>query len=134
VQAEPCTCLFGAAQPELAQPSPLLDPAEYLLDAAVGVDRLGVALVAGGPAIDGGTTRAAGVQCHVRRDADPAHLSHKAPGVVILIGTGRLLVGTWANSRHRLGRIPHPGAQPPVDWPLRPLCAPARCRPRPWPG
>jgi hypothetical protein len=51
----------GAAQLELMQTAPLLDPTKHLLDAAAGVDRLGVALVAVSAAIDGGTTGAAGV-------------------------------------------------------------------------
>ena len=54
VQAKHRTHLVGAAQLELAQTAPLLDPAKHLLDAAAGIDRLGVALVAGGAAIDGG--------------------------------------------------------------------------------
>jgi len=47
------THLACAAQFELAQAAPLFDPAEHLLDAPAGVDRLGVAVVAGGAAIDG---------------------------------------------------------------------------------
>jgi hypothetical protein len=58
--------LFGAADFELTQTAPLFDPAEHLIDAAAGVDRLGVALVAGGAAIDGRTARTVGVLRHVR--------------------------------------------------------------------
>ena len=64
MQAEHGAHLACAAQPELAQTAPLLllrrrlrlDPAKHRLDAAAGVDRPGVALVAGGAPIDGGTT------------------------------------------------------------------------------
>jgi len=63
MQAEYCAHLVGPAQLEQAQPAPLLllwrrlrlDSAKHLLDAAAGIDRLGVTLVAGGAAIDGGT-------------------------------------------------------------------------------
>ena len=103
--------LFGAAQLELAQTAPLFDPAKHLLDAAAGIDRLGVALVAGGAAIDGGATRASSVLTHVRCDADAAHLCDKAPGVVVLVGTDRFLVGTGTICRHRLGGIPLSGAR-----------------------
>ena len=43
--------------------------------------------MAGGAVIDRRTTRAAGVLRHVRRHADAPHLSHKALGVVVLVGT-----------------------------------------------
>jgi len=65
VQTKHRTDVLSAAHFELAQPAPLLDPAKHLLDTAAGVDRLGLALVAGGAAIDGGATRAAGVLRHV---------------------------------------------------------------------
>ena len=111
VQAKHRTHLVGAAQLELAQTAPLLDPAKHLLDAAVGIDRLGVALMAAGADIDGGTTKAADVLSDVRRDADAAHLGDKAPSVVVLVATdGLLLVGTGTISRHRFGSIPLPGA------------------------
>ncbi len=80
MQAKHCTHLFGAAQPELTQPAPLFDPAKHLLDAAAGDDRLAVALMAGGAAINGGTTRAGGVLGHMRCDADAAHLCDKPLG------------------------------------------------------
>ena len=54
VQPKHRTHLVCAAQLELAQPAPLFDPAKHLLDAAAGIDRLGVARMAGGAAIDGG--------------------------------------------------------------------------------
>jgi hypothetical protein len=111
VQAKHCTHLFGAAQLELTQPTPLFDPAEHLLDAAAGVDRLGVALVAGGAAINGGTTRAGGVLGHMRCDADAAHLSDIPLGVVVLVGADRFLVGTGTIRRHHLGGIPLSGAR-----------------------
>jgi len=47
MQAEHRAHLFAAAQLELAQAAPLFDPAKHLLDAAAGIDRIGVALVAG---------------------------------------------------------------------------------------
>ena len=70
VQTKHRSDLFGAAQFELAQTAPLvlqrrrlcLDPGKHLLDAPAGIDRHGVALVAGG------------VLGHMRRDADAAHL------------------------------------------------------------
>ena len=104
------THLACAAQLELAQAAPLFDPAKHLLDAAAGVDRLGVALVADTAAIDG-RTRAAGVLSHVRRHADWAHLGDKAPGVVVLVGTQGFLVGTGTIRRHGFGasRSPVPG-------------------------
>lgn len=43
VQAKHRADLFGAAQLELAQTAPLFDPTKHLLDAAAGIDRLGVA-------------------------------------------------------------------------------------------
>ena len=52
MQAKHSAHLLGAAQLELAQTAPLLDPAEYLLDSTAGIDRLGVALMAGGAAVD----------------------------------------------------------------------------------
>ena len=59
MQAKHRTHLVGATHFELTQPAPLFDPAKHLLDATAGVDRLGVALVPGGAAIDGGATAAA---------------------------------------------------------------------------
>jgi hypothetical protein len=44
VQAKHRTHLVGAAQLELAQTTPLFDPTKHLLDTAVGIDRLGLAL------------------------------------------------------------------------------------------
>jgi hypothetical protein len=52
VQAKHCTHLACAAQLELALTAPLFDSAKHLLDATASVDRLGVALVAGGAAVD----------------------------------------------------------------------------------
>jgi hypothetical protein len=43
-----CTDFLGAAHFELTQAAPLFDPAKHLLDAAAGVDRLGIALGAQG--------------------------------------------------------------------------------------
>ena len=94
MQAKHCVHLLGAAQLELAQTALLFDPAKHLLDAAAGVDRLGVALVACGTAIDGETARAGGVLHHVQRHADPPHLGNKALGVVVLVDAVGLLVGT----------------------------------------
>jgi len=110
MQAEHRTDFLGPAQLELAQAAPLLDPAEHLLDAAAGVDRLGVALGASGAAIDGGATGAAGALGDVRRHCDAAHLGDKGLGVVVLVGCQCFLVGTWDGSRHRFGGIPLPGA------------------------
>ena len=56
MQTEHRTHLIGAEKLELPQTTPLLDPAKHLLDAPAGVDRLGVALVAGGAPIDGRTS------------------------------------------------------------------------------
>ena len=111
MRAKHCTHLFGAAQLELTKPAPLLDPAKHLLDAAAGVDRLGVALMAGGPAINGGPTRAGGVLGHMRRDSNPAHLSDKPLRVAVLVGADRFPVGTGTISRHHLGSISLSGAR-----------------------
>lgn len=62
-------------------------------------------------AIDGGTTRAAGVLSDVRRHGNAAHLGDKTPGVVVLVGTKGFLVGTGDVSRHRLGGIPFSSAR-----------------------
>ena len=51
------THLFDAERLELARVSLLLDLAKALVHATAGVQRLGVALVAGGVAIDGGASR-----------------------------------------------------------------------------
>jgi len=110
MQAEHRAHLFSAAQIELAQAAPLFDPAEHLLDSAAGIDRLAVALEAGGAPIDGGATGAGGVLGHVRCHADAAHLGDKAFGVVVLVGTQGFLVGTGDGSRHLLGGIPLAGA------------------------
>ena len=50
--------------------------------------------MAGGAAIDGGTTSAGGVPRHGRCDTNAAHLSDKSPGDVVLVGADGLLVGT----------------------------------------
>jgi hypothetical protein len=89
----------------------LLDPAEHLLDAAPGVDRLGIALMASGAAIDGGATRASGVLDYVRCHADPSEVCNHSFVVVVLVGSERFPVGTGDFSRHRLGGIPLPGAR-----------------------
>jgi hypothetical protein len=52
VQTEYGTDTFLAAQFELPQSVERLEPAERLLDSPSGIDRLGVAHVAGGAAID----------------------------------------------------------------------------------
>ena len=75
-----------------------------------GIDRLGIALVAGGAPVNGGTAEASGVLGHMRRDTDATHLSNKALGVVPLVGTKGFLVGTGTISRHFFGGIPLPGA------------------------
>lgn len=110
MQSKDSAHLACAAQLELAQPAPLLDPTKHLLDAAAGIDRLGVALVAGGAAIDGRTTRSSGVLCHVWCDTDAVPLSDKALGVVVLVSAKGFLVGTRDVSRHRFGGIPLPSA------------------------
>jgi len=110
VQAKYRTDVFGAAQLELAQAAPLLDPAKHLLDAAACVDRFGVALVAGGAPINGGTARAGGVLSDVRCHSDPPEFGNQSPGVVVLVGTDGFLVGTGDGRRHRFGGIPLAGA------------------------
>lgn len=85
--------LFGAAQLELTQAAPLLDSTKRLLDPASDVDRLGVALVARGAAINGGATGSVAVLGHVRRDADPRQFGDHALGVVVHVGTQSFLVG-----------------------------------------
>ena len=88
MQAKHGADLFGAAQLELAQSAPLLllrrrlrlDPAQHLLDATAGVDRLGVALMAGGAAIDGGTTGAIGVLSDVRHQHRCGASPQQSPG------------------------------------------------------
>ena len=110
MQAKHGAHFLSAAQLELAQSAPLLDPAEHLLDPAAGVDRFAVALVARGAAVDRRTTGAIGVLSLVRRDTDATHLRDKAPGVVILVGAKSFLVGTETICSHRFGGIPLPGA------------------------
>ena len=61
------------------QAAPLFAPAKHLLDAAAGIDRLGVALVARGTPIDGRASKAGRVLRHVRRETDAADHSDKAP-------------------------------------------------------
>jgi hypothetical protein len=52
MHAEHWAHLFGAEKLELVQTDPWLDRAKHLLNAAVGVDLLGVSLVAGGATLD----------------------------------------------------------------------------------
>jgi hypothetical protein len=59
MQAEHGNDIGLAARLELAQAAELLGPADHLFDPSAGIDRFGVALMAGGTAIDGGTARAA---------------------------------------------------------------------------
>ena len=56
VQTEHSTDFVMAAQFELAQSAERLEPTKYLFDPPAGIYLLGVAHVAGGAAIDGGTT------------------------------------------------------------------------------
>ena len=116
MQAKHGAHLLGAAQLERALTAPLLDPAKHLLDTAAGIDRLAVALMAGGAAIDCGATGAGGVLCHVRCDADTPHLIHETLGVEVLVGSKGFLVGTGTISRLRLGGIPLTGAR---AWSIR---------------
>jgi len=109
VQAKHRTHLFGAAQFEVAQPTPLFDPAKHLLNAAAGVHRLGLTLVTGGSDIDGGGTRKAGVLRHVRCQANPPEFGNHSLGDVVLVGPQGFLVGTGDGGRHRLGG--HPALQ-----------------------
>ena len=75
------THLLGAAQLEQGQSAPLLllrrrlrlDPAEYILDPAAGVERFGVAPVAGDVAVDRGPQARL-----VRRD--PLHCAMRIGG------------------------------------------------------
>lgn len=67
----------------------------------------------------------AGVLCHVRRDAEPSHLGHESPGVV-LVGTDGLRLAAGTSRRHLLGGIPLPASAAPADPDLerrRPLAA-----------
>ena len=75
------------------------------------MDRLGLALVTGGAAIDGRTTGAAGVLRHMRCHSDPAEFGNHSIGVVVVVGTDGFLMGTGDVSRHRFGGIPLPGAR-----------------------
>ena len=93
MQAKHCAHLFGAAQFELAQTAPLFDPGKNLLDAPVGIDRLGLALVPGGSAINGGAIGASGVLGHMRRDADATHLACVI--VQLTVRAWRLSISTW---------------------------------------
>ena len=95
--------LLGAAQLELAQTAPLFDLAKHLLDAAAGMDRLGVALVTGGATIDGGTTGAACVLRHVRCHTNPPEYGDRSLGVVVFVGSQGFLVGPGTIRRHRFG-------------------------------
>ncbi len=106
VQAKHSTDFLGASQLELAQTAPLFYPAKHFLDAAAGVDRFGVALVARGTAINGGTAKAGGVLCHVRCHPNTPEFRNHSLGVVVLVGTQCCLVGTGDASRHLLGGIP----------------------------
>jgi len=101
VQPKNHTHLVCAAQLELAQSAPLLDPAKHLLDAAARVDRFGVAPVARGTPIDGGTTGAGGVLRDVRRHADAPHLGDKTSRVLIVVCTQGFLVGTGLARQQR---------------------------------
>ena len=71
--------LFSSVRFALPQPAPLFDPAKHLLNPAAGVDRLGVALMPCGSAIDRGTTRACAVLGHVRCHGDAAHVGLRDP-------------------------------------------------------
>ena len=53
MQAKHRSDFLGAAQLELAQAAPFFDHAKHFRDAAAGIDRLGVALVASGAPITG---------------------------------------------------------------------------------
>jgi hypothetical protein len=59
--------------------------AKHLFDPSAGIDRLGVALMAGGSTINGGTARSSGVLGHVRCHADPSEIRHHCLGVVVLV-------------------------------------------------
>ena len=105
MQTEHRTHLIGAEKLELPQTTPLLDPAKHLLDAPAGVDRLRVALMAGGAPIDGRTSSVADVLRHVRTYGDPTHFGIKASGVVVLaapmvfwLAPGRSAAIPWAAS------------------------------------
>ena len=80
--------LVCAAQFELAETAPLFDPAKHPLDAAPGIDRLGVARVGVGAPIDGGTTRAGRVlsERHAA-SSQSTEVRQPSPGVVVLDGT-----------------------------------------------
>ncbi len=67
--------------------------------------------MARGSAIDGGSTRAAGVLIDMRLHADSPELSDHSLGVVVLVGPKGFLVGTRDVSRHRFGGIPLSGAR-----------------------
>jgi len=81
-------------QVELAQAVELLDPARKLFDAAVGIDRLGIAAMPGGATIDRWATPAGGVLRKVWSHAKPPHLGHELLGFVVLVAAVWLLVGT----------------------------------------
>ena len=110
MHAEHRTDVVSVAQFELAQTAPLFDPSKHYPPPAAGVDRLGLALVAGSAPIDGGTIRAGGVLSHVRVHADAAHLRDKALGVLVLVSAKSFLVGTSEVCCHRFGSIPFTGA------------------------
>jgi hypothetical protein len=86
MQAKHRADLFGAATLEQAQASPLFHPAKHLLDPSAGVNRHGVAIMADGGAISGGTAGASGVLGHVRCHTDTPHLSGETMGVIVLVG------------------------------------------------
>ena len=69
MQTEYGTDIALPSQLELAETSELLDPAKDLFNPSAGMNRLGVALMAGGTAIDRGATGAAYVLGDMRRDA-----------------------------------------------------------------
>ena len=103
VQVKHTAHLFDASQFELAQTTPLillrrrlrLDSGKHLLDAPAGLDRLGVALVAGGAAINRRAAWTAGVLGYVGRDANATHLSHRLGDLAIHDQGMRLSMSTW---------------------------------------
>ena len=80
--------------------------AKHLLDAEEGLDRLDVALVADGAAIDGVTRQKIGILSGMRSDVDAAHLSDEHIGVGCLVCTEDILVCTGTIRVHHVGRIP----------------------------
>jgi hypothetical protein len=90
----------AASDLELPQARSLFDPAKHLLDPPPGVDRLGIAIMAGGAAVDGGAAAGLDVLRYVWRDGCDVQIGDELHGFVALVGSEGLLVGAGERTRH----------------------------------